>query len=95
MSWETAKEVLKGVEFPEETGKEVMAGETHVAGKRTHSLKSFKLALKPIEEFSVEANYNVCPDCGGDVRNKYLVMFDNENNQIYRRWFIRHGEVIY
>jgi len=93
VNWKVAKQILSGMDFPEgrDFGEEVRARETHGRGKEIHSLLTYELYLPKIEGLRALARYNFCPECRS-VRNKYLVLFNDEENVCYQKWFVRHGK---
>lgn len=95
MQWEDAKRELAVIGFPEgvDFGEDMLCDESHVVDRTSHSLKTYEKDIIPIGEYAVMAKYNVCPECR-EVRNKYLVVFNDRENKAYRKWFVRHGETI-
>ena len=91
MEWKQAKNQLDLLDFTNEVGIEVEKGENHEFGKANHSLKSYELYLPPILGFTVKGYYNYCPECR-QVRNKKLVMFNNDQNVCYEKVFLKHGK---
>ena len=94
--WNVAKELLSRKLFPESLnfGKGALLGESHTAGRGEHSLTSFKKNINSIEGFGVQAIYSICPKCGGEVRSKYLVMFNENLSVACYKWFVKHGEAV-
>lgn len=94
--WNVAKELLSRKLFPEtlDFGKGVQLGATHSEGRGEHSLTNFKRRTNSIEGFEVEAIYNICPKCNGEVRNKYLVMFNDALGVCCQKRFVKRGEVV-
>lgn len=95
-NWEKAKETVYRMEFPKDiVGQDTMLGEGHRVGrgKLRHDLKSYKIHLKPVLGFTLEAKYNFCPDCN-EIRNQLLILYNKEKATCYVRRFIYHGKEV-
>lgn len=94
--WRVAKELLSKKLFPNNVdfGKEVLLGEIHNVGKREHSLKSYHKYLTRTGGFETKAVYNICPKCDAEIRNKYLVMFNDDLGRCCIKWFVKSGQEV-
>ena len=92
--WDNAKSQLRLMDFPEPSGPppEVAAGEYHMEGKQMHPLKTYRLDLKPILGFPVQAKWNYCEKCK-EIRNKMLVISNGDNSSVFIKWFVKHGRI--
>jgi len=90
--WKTAAITLRDkLEFPKDTKfKTEFLGETH--GKGKHQLAHYfnKSVLQGFELLCEFARCNH-PDCRS-IRWKRAIIFNNEKNQCYIKWFIRKGK---
>jgi len=67
--------------------------ERHYPSKtETHYLVSFERYIFKNPDLEVVIEWNICPDCGSKVRNYKIVVI--AGNQVFRKYFIRHGENI-
>lgn len=92
MNWNEAKSKLDKMEFPSDT-----EGWNEIIGEESHSKKRFKHQLLTyvkwfeIDGYELEAKYNYCKDCG-EIRNKKLILWNNEDGVYSEKTFVWHGE---
>lgn len=91
--WENAKILFDELEFPKDTEgwKAVSGRETHDKKKEKHLLATYTKYIAPIMGYEVEAKYNYCKECN-QIRNKRLVMFNNDEPAVAEKWFVYKGK---
>lgn len=95
MNWDDAIAYVHNMSFPndKEGWKDVHGKDKHTKGKTFHQMTTSSKYLNPIGDYELEAKYNYCRECG-DVRNKALRLFNNEEGQVYTKWFKFQGKAV-
>lgn len=93
--WEKAKGIVERMAFPNIVGKVIMSGEKHRVGRTRawHDLTSYEFRLPSALGYKLLGKYNFCVQCN-EIRNKYLILYDNQEKRVYIKRFIYHGKEV-
>lgn len=92
-NWKEAKNILNETSFPDDINGWKKGSATHIIPKttKTHKVVVYQKPIKSISNYEVTAKYTYCKSCR-EVKNKYLMIFNNEENEFHDKWFIENGE---